>query len=56
MNKIKILLTGMSDNLGGIETYIYNLYKNADKEKFEFSFLVFDYWKKVCYEKELEKK
>ena len=56
MNKIKILLTGMSDNLGGIETYIYNLYKNADKEKFEFSFLVFDYGKKVCYEKELEKK
>ena len=55
MKKIKILIIGMSCNLGGIETYLYNLYKNADKSKYEFSFLVFDYGKKVCFEDELEK-
>ena len=53
MQKIKILLVGYGTNLGGIETYLYNLVKNADKNKFEFSFLVFDYGKKVCFEDEL---
>ena len=40
MKKIKILYEGISQELGGIETFIYNLYKNIDKEKFEISFLV----------------
>lgn len=40
MRKIKILFEGLSSNIGGIETYIYNLYKNMDKEKFEIFFLV----------------
>ena len=40
MSKIKILFEGLSNNVGGIETYIYNLYKNIDKEKFEINFLV----------------
>ncbi|MBQ3409302.1 MAG: glycosyltransferase [Clostridia bacterium] len=35
----KILLVGMSHNIGGIETYLYNLVKNADRNKFEFCFL-----------------
>lgn len=39
MRKIKILLVGMSSNLGGIENYLYNLVKIADKEKFQFDFL-----------------
>ena len=55
MKKIRILLIGMSSNLGGIETYLYNLYKNSNKKRFEFSFLVFDYGKKVCFEEELTK-
>lgn len=37
---IKILFEGLSNNLGGIETFIYNLIKNADKNKFEFSILL----------------
>lgn len=41
MKKIKILYVGLSDNMGGIETYIYNLYKNIDKNKFEASFMTF---------------
>jgi glycosyltransferase involved in cell wall biosynthesis len=39
MKKIKILLIGMSSNLGGIETYLYNLVKNADLNLFQFDFL-----------------
>lgn len=39
MKKIRILLIGMSSNLGGIETYIYNLIKNADLNKFHFDIL-----------------
>lgn len=41
---IKILLIGLSKNFGGIETYIYNLVKYSDKEKFSFDIL--------CAEKE----
>ena len=54
MKKIKILLIGMSSNLGGIETYLYNLYKNADKSKFHFDFtnVTED---DIVYKKELEK-
>lgn len=40
MKKIKILYEGLSSNMGGIETYVYNLYKNMDKDKFEISFLI----------------
>ena len=40
MKKIKILIAGISQNLGGIEIFVYNLYKNLDKEKYEVSFLV----------------
>ncbi len=40
MRKIKILYEGLSNNIGGIETYIYNLYNNMDKDKFEISFLI----------------
>ena len=29
----KILVIGMSDTLGGVETYIYNLIKMIDKKK-----------------------
>lgn len=35
----RILLIGMSCNIGGIETYLYNLVKNADRNIFKFSFL-----------------
>lgn len=41
---IKVLLIGLSRNLGGIETYIYNLIKYSNKEKFSFDIL--------CAEKE----
>ena len=37
--KIKILQIGMSENQGGIETYIYNLWKNSDNNEFQFDFI-----------------
>lgn len=40
MKKIKILFEGLSQNIGGIENYVYNLYKNIDKSKYDISFLV----------------
>lgn len=40
MKKIKILYTGLTSCTGGIETYIYNLFKKLDKDKFEIYFLV----------------
>lgn len=53
MKKIKILYEGLSENLGGIETFIYNLYKNIDKEKFEISFLL-DEKVKIPFQEEYE--
>lgn len=48
----KVLLVGMSSNIGGIETYLFNLVKNADRDKFEFCFL-FDNKGKMAFEDEL---
>ena len=42
LKKIKILVVGMSDNLGGIETYLIGLYRNINKEIFDLKFLIFD--------------
>ncbi len=53
MKKIKILYEGLSENLGGIETFIYNLYRNMDKEKFEIAFLL-DKEVKIPFQREYE--
>lgn len=53
MKKIKILLIGYGTNLGGIEIFLYNLVKRADKNIFEFSFLTFDNGKNVVFYDEL---
>lgn len=38
--KKKILIIGMSDIIGGVETYIYNLIRLINKDKYHFDFLV----------------
>lgn len=43
----------MSTNLGGINTYLYNLYKNSDKTKFQFDFINTT-GKKFALQEELE--
>ena len=53
-NKIKILIEGISQNIGGIETFVYNLYKNMDKSKYEICFLV-DGQTKIAYYDEYQK-
>lgn len=52
--KIKILIYGMSDNIGGIETYLYNLAKNCDYSKFSLDFVEMSE-KEIVYKDEIEK-
>ena len=37
--KIKVLVFGLSDNIGGMETYVYNAYRNMDHDKICFDFV-----------------
>ena len=43
----------MSDNLGGIEKYIFDLYNNIDKEKIQFDFLINGKNGKICYQNQI---
>ncbi len=43
----------MTDILGGVETFIYNVIKNADRKQFCFDFLVIGSKTKSVFEKEL---
>lgn len=52
MKKLKkILVLGLSCNIGGIETLIYNLFKGLSKEKFSFDFVKRNN-KPIAFEKE----
>ncbi|OOF81827.1 VI polysaccharide biosynthesis protein [Rodentibacter ratti] len=35
----RILVYGMTDNLGGMEAYIHNIYQHLDKDKIQFDFV-----------------
>ena len=48
----KILIVGMTTNLGGIESCIMNYYRNINKNLFHFDFLCNSY-NKIAYEAEL---
>lgn len=39
MKKIKVLVFGLSNNYGGIETYVFNSYKHMNKDKIQFDFI-----------------
>ena len=54
MKKIKILFEGISQNPGGIENFVYNIYKNMDKDLYDVSFLV-DGNVKIAYYDDYEK-
>lgn len=49
----RVLHVGLDTHLGGIETYLLKLASNIDKEKYEFSFLMYD-GKKPCFYDELK--
>ena len=48
----KILIFGMSDNLGGVETVIMNYYRNMNKDNLQFDFLYNT--EKIAYEEEIK--
>lgn len=48
----KILYYGISDVLGGIESFIVNVYRNIDREKFQIDFAA--PMENICFEKEFE--
>lgn len=52
MSKKKIMVLGMSPNIGGVETYIMNWLRIIDQTKYEF---YFPYYKKIAYKEELLK-
>ncbi len=51
---IRILQCGMTDNYGGVEAFIMNVYRNIDKSKVQFDFLTLHDKKIVC-EDEIKK-
>lgn len=50
MPKKRIMVLGMSPNVGGVETYIMNWLRTIDRRQYEF---YFPYYNKIAYEKEL---
>ena len=51
---IRILQMGMTNNQGGIESFLINYYRNIDKSKIQFDFTNI-YRDKLCYQDEIEK-
>lgn len=52
--KYRILVVGMSSNLGGVETFLYSYYSHFDKNKIKLDFLSF-IPKKIAFEDEFLK-
>lgn len=50
----RVLHYGMSPNLGGIETYLFDLTRNVDKTQFQFDFLYSDHGQKPVFASALE--
>lgn len=50
---IRVLYWGMSDNIGGIESFIINVYRNIDKSKVQIDFLLAHNQKKIAFEDEI---
>jgi glycosyltransferase involved in cell wall biosynthesis len=49
---IRVLHIGLSDSLGGIESYLYKIARHIDREKYQFDFLVYEGFK-PCFQDEL---
>lgn len=50
---IRILIWGMSENIGGIETFIMNVYRNIDRNKVQFDFLCSHDSPSIAFEEEI---
>ncbi len=49
----RVLVFGMTQNPGGIESVIINYYRNIDRQRFQFDFLC-NFYDKAAYEEELK--
>lgn len=52
---VKILQIGMSDNLGGIETYIIQQFRNLDKDKIIYDFVCVSSSESIYFQDEIKK-
>lgn len=51
---IRVLYWGMSGNIGGIESFIINVYRNLDKSKVQIDFLVAHDKEEIAFEEEIK--
>ncbi len=49
---IRVLQVGMHDQLGGVETFLMNYYRNIESEKVQFDFI--NPYDKLCFEDEIK--
>ena len=47
----RILIVGMHDKIGGVETFLMNYYRNINKEKIQFDFI--NMYERLCFEDEI---
>ena len=47
---VYILVTGLTENLGGVESFLYNYISNLQSAKLHFDFLCYE--KQTAYEKQ----
>ena len=50
---MRIAVFGMTENRGGIESVVYNIYKHIDRDKIQFDFILKHDAPKMAYEEEL---
>lgn len=48
---IRVLIFGLSTGMGGVQSYLMNLYRNIDRRKVQFDFIVSGY--EAHYEEEI---
>lgn len=54
MDSVKrILIAGLTENKGGLESYIMNIYRNCDRNRLQFDFVIFGD-KNIVYTDEIE--
>lgn len=49
---LRVLIIGMHDKIGGVETFLMNYYRNIDKSQIQFDFI--NMYDKLCFEDEIK--
>ena len=49
---IRVLIIGMHDKIGGVETFLMNYYRNINRDKVQFDFV--SIYNKLCFEDEIK--